>query len=94
MLAAAPMVVLGMACGAAIMYFADPQQGRRRRQMAIDRGSAFLRRGLRALDGQRHKVASNVYGKRQALLHNDTVDSTRLRVEDVVAGTPFGSSSD
>jgi hypothetical protein len=87
-----PMLLLGMACGAAVMYFADPQQGKRRRKLAIDRGGAMIRRGFRALNSRRRKIASDMYGKRQAVIHSDVFDNGRRRMEDVAASTPLRSS--
>lgn len=40
-------IVLAGAAGAALAYFLDPDQGRRRRAMAADRAAAAVRRGKR-----------------------------------------------
>lgn len=39
------MVALGVAAGAAALFFLDPEQGRRRRRLLVDRVGAVARRG-------------------------------------------------
>jgi osmotically-inducible protein OsmY len=52
--------------GGALMYFFDPQNGRRRRRMAVDRTFAFFRRrGRRLARG----VAAEAYGVSQKAQH-------------------------
>jgi osmotically-inducible protein OsmY len=52
-------VAVGAAAGAAGAYFLDPQQGRRRRHVALDRLTALLRRG-KAESERRARYAAGV----------------------------------
>jgi osmotically-inducible protein OsmY len=57
------------AVGAALMYFFDPQDGRRRRNMARDRVLAFFReRGRQAARAGR-AVSTEAYGAKQKVTH-------------------------
>ncbi len=61
-----PMLAIGAALGAALAYFFDPQNGKRRRHMTRDRTAAFFRkRGRRVARG----VAADVYGVAQKATH-------------------------
>jgi osmotically-inducible protein OsmY len=57
------------AVGAALVYFFDPQQGARRRNMLRDRVLAFFRR--RGREGQRmgRAASAEVYGAKQKATH-------------------------
>ena len=61
-----PTLAIGAALGAALAYFLDPQNGKRRRHMTRDRTLALVRkRGRRAARG----VAAEAYGVSQKLTH-------------------------
>ena len=61
-----PTLAIGAALGAALAYFLDPQNGKRRRHMTRDRTLAVVRkRGRRAARG----VAAEAYGVSQKLTH-------------------------
>src|SRR5919197_1785293 len=54
------------AIGAALMFFFDPQNGKRRRKTAVDRVAAFFRRRVaRTARG----VAAEAYGLKQKVAH-------------------------
>ena len=57
------------AIGAALMYFFDPQQGARRRNMARDRVLALFRRGGRQATQAGRGVAAEVYGLKEKATH-------------------------
>ena len=62
-------IALVGAVGAALMYFLDPQQGRRRRSMGRDRTAAFFRRGFRRLERGARGAYAEVYGVTQKVTH-------------------------
>jgi osmotically-inducible protein OsmY len=58
-----PVFALGTALGALLAYFFDPQNGKRRRHVTVDRTAAFLRRSKRpaqAVAAQAHGVSQKV----------------------------------
>ena len=55
--------------GAGLMYFFDPQQGRRRRAMARDRGLALFRRGGTRAERAGRAVSARTYGMAQKARH-------------------------
>ena len=57
------------AIGAALVYFFDPQQGARRRNMARDRILAFLRRRGRDAARVGRATSSEAYGLKQKVVH-------------------------
>jgi len=57
------------AIGAALMYFFDPQNGNRRRKMALDRSAGFFRRGGRRAERAGRAVAAEAYGLKQKATH-------------------------
>jgi osmotically-inducible protein OsmY len=57
------------ATGAAFMYFFDPQNGKRRRNMARDRTLAFFRRGGRRAERLGRGVAAEAQGVAQKATH-------------------------
>lgn len=56
---------IGMAIGAALAYFLDPDQGRRRRHMARDQAAARLRRGSEQAQGAARAASAEAYGVTQ-----------------------------
>jgi osmotically-inducible protein OsmY len=57
------------AAGAALAYFFDPDNGKRRRHMAIDRAAALLRRCGRRAERAGRQAASEVYGVGMNVAH-------------------------
>ena len=57
------------ALGAAVMYFFDPQSGRRRRAMLRDRTLALFRRGARQAERTGRGVAAEAQGVAQKVTH-------------------------
>ena len=57
------------ATGALLMYFLDPDQGRRRRSMGRDRLAGSMRRGWRALTRRGRDVTADAYGLVQQATH-------------------------
>jgi osmotically-inducible protein OsmY len=57
------------AIGAALMYFFDPQQGARRRNMARDRALGLVRRSGRKAARAGRGVAAEAYGVKQKATH-------------------------
>jgi hypothetical protein len=62
-------MVFSAVLGAAIMFFLDPKQGRRRRNITRDRVGATLRGGARKVLRASRKVVSQGYGAQQRLTH-------------------------
>jgi gas vesicle protein len=64
-----PVLALGAAIGALLAYFFDPQNGKRRRKMTVDRTAAFVR--ARGREGARagRGVAAEAYGVSQKVQH-------------------------
>ena len=60
---------MSAAIGAAVMYFFDPQGGRRRRNVARDRTLAFFRRGGRRAGRFGRGVAAETSGLAQKATH-------------------------
>jgi hypothetical protein len=59
----------GAALGAVLMYFFDPQSGRRRRHEGRDRTLACFRRAGRRAERLGRDVAAEVYGLKQKATH-------------------------
>ena len=57
------------AIGAALAYFFDPQNGKRRRKMTLDQAAGFFRQGGRRAERARRAVASEAYGLKQKATH-------------------------
>ncbi len=55
--------------GAALMFFFDPQQGRRRRALAKDRAGAIVRRSWRRSGRAGRAVSAMTYGATQKVRH-------------------------
>ena len=62
-------VALAGALGAALAYFLDPQNGKRRRNMTRDRTLAFFRRLARRSGRVGRGVAADAYGVSQKVTH-------------------------
>jgi osmotically-inducible protein OsmY len=56
---------------AALTYFFDPENGKRRRHMAADRAAGFFRRKARLLDRGRKQAVSAGYGAVQKAKHRN-----------------------
>ncbi len=56
--------------GATLQFFLDPDLGRRRRIMARDRSAAVMRRGIRKLGRFGRRIASDISGRRDQLMHS------------------------
>ena len=61
--------LLAGAAGALAMYFLDPQQGRRRRNMTRDQIVSSFRRGFRTLSRTGRGAGAETYGITQRLQH-------------------------
>ncbi len=59
------------AIGAALMYFFDPQDGARRRNMARDRVLAFFRRRGREAARAGRAVSAEAYGVKEKVAHRE-----------------------
>jgi osmotically-inducible protein OsmY len=59
----------GMAMGAALAYFFDPQAGTGRRNTAMDRARGFVRRSGRKAGRAGRGVAASAYGVSQKVQH-------------------------
>jgi hypothetical protein len=63
------LLALGALVGAAIAYFFDPQNGRRRRAMVRDRSAGFVRQGGRSAARAGRAVGAEAYGVSQKVQH-------------------------
>ena len=63
------LLALGGLLGAAITYFFDPQNGRRRRAMLRDRSAGFVRQSGRSTARAGRAVAAEAYGVSQKAQH-------------------------
>ena len=64
-----PVFVFGTALGALLAYFFDPQNGNRRRKLAVDRTAGFVRRRGRETARTGRAVAAEAYGVSQKVEH-------------------------
>ena len=64
-----PLFAYGAALGALLAYFFDPQNGRRRRHVAVDRTAGFFRRRARESARVGRAVAADAYGASQKVQH-------------------------
>ncbi len=63
------IVLLAAAVGAALTYFFDPDQGRRRRAMTRDRAAGTVRRGARRVARLGRWGTAEAYGVKQQVTH-------------------------
>jgi hypothetical protein len=54
-------IVIGMAAGAAIMYFFDPIQGRRRRALLKDKAYSASVQTRKAIDARSHDLSDRAH---------------------------------
>jgi BON domain len=59
----------GLVAGAVGMYFADPDRGRRRRKITIDRGMAVARKGARRAGRMERLTVSTARGWGNRIIH-------------------------
>ena len=64
-----PRFILAGAVGAAIAYFFDPQNGRRRRKLTTDRAGAFFRSTERSAEQVGRGAAAQAQGVTQQVKH-------------------------
>jgi osmotically-inducible protein OsmY len=62
-------LLLAGAVGAALVYFFDPDNGNRRRKMAVDRVGGFIRRRGREAARAGRSVAAEAHGVKQKARH-------------------------
>lgn len=63
---------------AALMYFFDRQNGKRRRHMAADRTAGFFRRKARLLDRGRRRAVSTGHGAVQKAKHRNEEEKPKF----------------
>jgi len=63
------MLGIGAALGALIAFFLDPQVGRRRRKLTVDRTAGTVRGGVRKVERGGRAVAAEAYGLKQKATH-------------------------
>lgn len=57
-------LLIGMAAGAAVMYFMDPVQGRRRRAIFRDKAYSASLQTRKAIDASTHDLSNRAQGLR------------------------------
>lgn len=62
-------LALVAAAGAALAFFLDPQNGKRRRKLAVDRAAGFFRRTGRRTARVGRTVGAEAYGLKQKAAH-------------------------
>ena len=70
--------VVAALAGAILAFFLDPDRGRSRRAVTADRLAALARRGARATERKRRRVAADAYGIGQKVAHADGRDEVDL----------------
>jgi hypothetical protein len=78
-------VLLSVAAGAGLMYFLDPESGKRRRTMWRDRSGAIARRTARRVERIGQVTASEAYGLRQKVTHLRPAETKVANDADLVA---------
>lgn len=66
----AAVSALALAAGAALEFFLDPRNGKRRRHLVRDRTTAAFRRQARKLERQAHYEAGKMVGVTHAITHH------------------------
>jgi hypothetical protein len=72
--------LLASIAGAGVMYFLDPDRGRRRRNIALDRVAATVRRASRRTERFRRVAGAELYGVAQKAAH--ALDEERMPPND------------
>ena len=67
----AAVAASALAAGAALEFFFDPRNGKRRRHLVRDRTTAAFRRRARRVERQAHYEAGKVVGFAHAITHHD-----------------------
>src|SRR5438105_13593602 len=62
-------LMLGATAGAVLMYFFDPDRGRRRRAIATDRLAGSVRSGMRQSERAGRAVSAEAFGVAQQVMH-------------------------
>jgi len=70
--------VVAALAGAILAFFLDPDRGRSRRAVTADRLAALARRGARAAERQRRRVAADAYAIGRKVAHADGGDEVDL----------------
>ena len=65
------VLAFGTALGALLAYFFDPQNGKRRRKMLVDRTGGFVRSGRQRAEQSGRAVAAEAYGVSQKVQHRE-----------------------
>jgi hypothetical protein len=67
----AAVAALALAAGAALEFFLDPRNGKRRRHLVRDRTTAAVRRRARKVDRRAHYEAGKIVGVTHAITHHE-----------------------
>jgi hypothetical protein len=65
------LIALGLAAGAVLAFFLDPQNGRRRRKLVLARATGAVRRRKRRLTRHAHYEARKMIGVAHAVMHRN-----------------------
>jgi hypothetical protein len=76
----AAVAALALVAGAALEFFLDPRNGKRRRHLVRDRTTARFRRQARKVERQAHYEAGKIVGVTHAITHREHVP---LELDDV-----------
>jgi len=77
--------IVGAGAGAAMAFLLDPQSGRRRRALAVDRTAATARRTARMVTRAGRGAAAEIEGKTQAVRHAVSGTSRPVANEETLA---------
>src|SRR6266536_635845 len=88
-------LILAGATGAGLMYFLDPDRGRRRRAITGDRLAASVRSGVRQSERASRAATAEAYGMAQQVMHAASTEETppsdaalKAKVETVLFADP------